>query len=207
MRSLCNQFNEMLLKWSLPKDKAKALPNIIFPILAEMAFDYNLCCWTNKQYIPYILSNKIRLLNDSYPFEFMVDMCWTEVDWRNQYEKRIELAIECECGESLNMLEWDFAKLLHINTKRKLFIYDSRVNKKIKEERLKKMAECYDIQRLFIGDQILVIDISEEGVKCICWEITKSKKVKESFRFKKMADLTWGVSLNPTEANLQGVNI
>lgn len=183
MRSICNEFNERLFKWAPSKDKAKSLPRIIFPILAEMALDYNLCCWTNKEYIPFILLNKIRRLKDSYPFEFMVDMCWTKVDWRNQYEKRIELAIECEFGESLNMLEWDFAKLLHINTKRKLFIYDSRVNKKIKAESLKKMVECYDLKRLFIGDQILAIDISEEGVKCICWEITKSRKVKESFKF------------------------
>jgi len=164
MRSLCNQFNETLLKW---------------------APSYNLCCWTNKQYIPYILLNKIRLLNDSYPFEFMVDMCWTKVDWRNQFEKRIELAIECEWGESLNMLEWDFAKLLHINTKRKLFIYDSHINKKIKEEHLKKMVECYDLKRLFIGDQILLIDISEKEVKSICWEITKSKKARERFSLRK----------------------
>ena len=183
MRTICNEFTARLFKWVPSKDKAKSLPRIIFPILAEMAFDYHLCCWTNKQYIPYILLNKIRLLNDSYPFEFMVDMCWTEADWRNQYEKKIELAIECEWEESLNMLKWEFAKLLHINTKRKLFIYDSRVNKKVKHENLKKMVECYDLKRLFIADQILVIDISEEGVKCICWEITKSKKVKESFQF------------------------
>jgi hypothetical protein len=182
MQSLCNQFHERFLKWAPSKDRSKSLPSIIFPMLAEMAFDYNLCCWTSKQYIPFILLNKIRLLDDSYPFEFMVDMCWTEVDWRNQYEKRIELAIECEFVESLNMLEWDFAKLLHINTKRKLFIYDSRINKKIKEEHLKKMVECYDLKRLFSGDQILLIDISKEGVKCICWEITKSRKVKERFR-------------------------
>jgi hypothetical protein len=185
MRSVCNQVNESLLKWAPSKDRAKSLPSIVFPILAEMAFDYNLCCWTNKQYIPYILLNKIRLLNDSYPFEFMVDMCWTKVDWRNQFEKRIELAIECEWGESLTRLEWDFAKLLHINTKRKLFIYDSHIKKKIKEEHLKKMVECYDLKRLFIGDQILIIDISEEEVKSICWEITKSKKAKERFSLRK----------------------
>jgi hypothetical protein len=184
MRSLCNQFHEQLLKWPPSKDRAKSLPSIISPILAEMAFDYNLCCWTNKQYLPYILLNKIRLLNDSYPFEFMVDMCWTEVDWRNQYEKRIELAVECECGESLHMLEWDFAKLLHINTKRKLFICDSHMNKKIKEERLKHMIECYDLKRLFIGDQMLLVNINEKEISSICWEITKAKKVRERFRLK-----------------------
>lgn len=185
MRSLCNQFNERLLKWPPSKDRRKSLPSIIFPILAEMAFDYNLYCWTSKQYIPYILLNKIRQLNDSYPFEFMVDMCWTRVDWRDHYERRIELAIECEWGESSNMLEWDFAKLLHINTKRKLFIYDSHINKKIKEERLKKMVECYDLKRFFIGDQILLVNISEEEIKCICWEITKLKKVRERFCLRK----------------------
>lgn len=83
------------------------------------------------------------------------------------------------------MLEWDFAKLLHINTKKKLFMYNSRVNKKIKEDRLKQMVEGYDLKRLFIGDQILLIDITEEEVKYTCLEITKSKKVREKFNFKK----------------------
>ncbi len=185
MRSLCNQLNERLLKWHQSKNRVRSLQSIIFPILAEMAFDYNLCCWTNKQYIPYILLNKIRQLNDSYPFEFMVDMCWTEADWRNQYAKRIELAIECEFGESLKMLEWDFAKLLHINTKRKLFIYDSHTHKKIKEEHLRKMVECYDLERLFFNDQILLVNISKKEIKSICWKITKSKKVRERFSLKK----------------------
>jgi hypothetical protein len=166
MRALCNKFHKKIIEKAPYKTNAKAWSRAVFPILAEMAVDYDFCCWTRKRYIPANLLGKIKKINGEDPYEFVVDMCWTKVDWRNEYEKRIEVAIECEWGQSLKELELDFAKLLHINAPRKIFVYDSGIkNQKIKEENLKKMVDNYDSNRLFQGDQILLIDLNRKNIK------------------------------------------
>jgi len=50
---------------------------------------------------------------------------------------------------------------------------------------MRKMIEWYDRSRLFDRDQILLIDMTGDGIKYTCWEIEKSKKIKEQFSFKK----------------------
>ncbi len=123
--------------------------------------------------------------------EYMVDMCWTKVDRRNWYQKRIEVAIECEWSRNIIELEWDFAKLLDINALRKVFIYDPGVKEQKQEEieeLLNRMTTSYDHNRLFGGDQILLINMNNNDVKYNCWEITTTKKIKELFRLTKNWD-------------------
>jgi len=182
MLTIRNTFHKKLLEKSTRISNTKAWTKAVFNIFAEIAVENDYCCWASKHKISRNLWGKIRNLNASDPYEFMVDICLTKIDWRNEYEKRIEIAIECEWNQAIDELEWDFAKLLHVNAPRKIFVYDSRVNKqKIKEKKLKKMVECYDCNRLFPGDQILLIDLNRKNIKYTCWEITKSKKIREKF--------------------------
>jgi hypothetical protein len=150
-----------------------------------------LCCWTNRRFIrDKQILDKIRKLNGldtvSDLQEYMVDMCWTKVDRRSWYSKRIEVAIECEWSSNEEELLWDFSKLLDLNAEIKVFIYDSRLNKqKIIENYLKKAIKSYDSNRLFARDQILFIDINREAIKCTCLEIGKSKNIKQNFCIEK----------------------
>lgn len=185
MRQFCNTFHNKMVGRAPWTNRANTWSRFVFSTIGEMAVNKNMCFWASSGRIPNKqLLKQIAYLNDmDKPYEYMVDMCWTKVDRRNWSHKRIEVAIECEWNRNISELEWDFAKLLDINAPRKIFVCDSNPKKQKQTERfLKEMIKSYDPKRLISGDQILLIDIGKE-IKYICWEIGKSKQIKEIFSF------------------------
>ena len=47
MRAVCNKFLNKIIEKAPNKNEAKAWSRTVFPILAEMAVDYDFCCWTS----------------------------------------------------------------------------------------------------------------------------------------------------------------
>ena len=180
MRSFYKTFHSKFIKIYPSKDTCSKYSKAVFTTLAEMALDRNMQCWvTGSRICNKELKARLERKNGSELSEYMVDMCWAS-------NRKISLAIESEWDTNLDSLSWDFAKLIDINSSRKVFISDFGKNKQKKEKKIKALCEligAYDQKRLFEDDQYLFIDINPKNIAYACYAINKSKKL--TLRFEK----------------------